>query len=51
VFIYEVGFTPQKPKKQAYEQCSRKVQKWLDEEYPAIKDEAEKRGSRDFLGR
>jgi transposase len=34
------GFTPQKPKKRAYEQCSKKVQKWLDQEYPAIKEEA-----------
>jgi hypothetical protein len=34
------GFTPQKPKKRTYEQCSKKVQKWLNEEYPAIKHEA-----------
>lgn len=34
------GFTPQKPKKRAYEQCSKKVQKWLDEEYPAIKEQS-----------
>ncbi|PCI06969.1 MAG: IS630 family transposase [Flavobacteriaceae bacterium] len=34
------GFTPQKPKKRAYEQCSKKVKKWLDEEYPAIKEQA-----------
>jgi transposase len=34
------GFTPQKPKKRAYEQCSKKVQKWLEEEYPAIKEKA-----------
>ena len=34
------GFTPQKPKKRAYEQCSKKVQKWLDEQYPAIKSRA-----------
>lgn len=36
------GFTPQKPKKRAYEQCSKKVQKWIDEEYPAIKGRAKK---------
>lgn len=34
------GFTPQKPKKRAYEQCSKKVQKWLEEEYPSIKEKA-----------
>ena len=36
------GFTPQKPKKKAYEQCSKKVKKWLDQEYPAIKEKAKK---------
>lgn len=33
-----MGFTPQKLKKRAYKQCSKKVQKWLEEEYPAIKE-------------
>lgn len=35
-YLRKWGFTPQKPKKKAYEQCSKKVQVWLDEEYPAI---------------
>jgi len=35
-YLRKWGFTPQKPKKMAYEQCPKKVQKWLDEEYPAI---------------
>ena len=39
-YLKSWGFTPQKPKKLAYEQCSKKVQKWLDEEYPAIKKRA-----------
>lgn len=39
-YLNSWGFTPQKPKKRAYEQCSKKVQKWLDEEYPAIKEQA-----------
>ena len=39
-YLNSWGFTPQKPKKRAYEQCSKKVQKWLDEEYPAIKEKA-----------
>ena len=34
------GFTPQKPAKRAYEQCSKAVQEWLDEEYPFIKKRA-----------
>ena len=41
-YLRKWGFTPQKPKKQAYEQCPKKVQKWLDEEYPAIKERAKK---------
>jgi transposase len=39
-YLRKWGFTPQKPKKMAYEQCSKKVQKWLDEEYPAIQKRA-----------
>ena len=36
------GFTPQKPKKKAYGQNSKYVNKWLDEEYPKIKQQAKK---------
>lgn len=39
-YLRKWGFTPQKPKKRAYEQCPKKVQKWLDEQYPAIKQRA-----------
>ena len=39
-YLRKWGFTPQKPKKRAYEQCPKKVQKWLDEQYPAIKARA-----------
>lgn len=39
-YLRKWGFTPQKPKKKAYEQCPRKVQKWLDEEYPVIQKRA-----------
>jgi transposase len=35
-YLRSWGYSPQKPKKKAYEQCSKKVQKWLDEEYPMI---------------
>ena len=41
-YLRSWGFSPQKPKKKAYEQCSKKVQQWLDEEYPAIKKQAKK---------
>lgn len=35
-YLRKWGYTPQKPKKRAYEQNSKSVQKWLIEEYPAI---------------
>lgn len=35
-YLRSWGYSPQKPKKKAYEQCSKKVQKWLDEQYPMI---------------
>ncbi len=49
-YLRKWGFTPQKPKKMAYEQCPKKVQKWLDEEYPAIKEEAKKQGAEIYWG-
>lgn len=39
-YLRSWGYTPQKPKKRAYEQNPKQVQQWLDEEYPAIKDKA-----------
>ena len=39
-YLSSWGFTPQKPLKRAYEQSPAKVQKWLDESYPAIKEKA-----------
>lgn len=39
-YLRKWGFTPQKPKKRAYEQCSKAVQKWITEEYPSIKEKA-----------
>lgn len=39
-YLRRWGFTPQKPKKMAYEQCPLKVQKWLDEAYPEIQKRA-----------
>lgn len=41
-YLRKWGFSPQKPKKKAYEQCSKKVQAWLDTEYPAIHERAVK---------
>jgi transposase len=39
------GFTPQKPLRRAFERDPKAVQKWLDEEYPAIAKEAKKQGA------
>lgn len=48
-YLRKWGFTPQKPKKQAYEQCPKAVQKWLNEDYPLIKERVKKRKQR-FTG-
>ncbi len=39
-YLRSWGYSPQKPKKKAYEQNPKAVQKWLEEEYPAIKNRA-----------
>ena len=39
-YLKRWGFTPQKPIKKAYEQRPDAVQKWLNEEYPAIEKRA-----------
>lgn len=44
-YLRKWGYTPQKPKKRAYEQCCKKVQKWLDQEYPKIKAKAKEEGA------
>jgi transposase len=41
-YLRSWGYTPQKPKKKAYEQNPKKVQEWLNEEYPTIKEKAKK---------
>ena len=44
-YLTRWGFTPQKPIKKAYEQRPEAVQKWLDEEYPAIEERAKAEGA------
>jgi transposase len=39
-YLKRWNFSPQKPLKRAYEQNPKAVSKWLDEEYPAIKQKA-----------
>ena len=41
-YLKRWGFTPQKPLRRAYEQNPEAVQKWLEEEYPAIARRAKK---------
>jgi len=41
-YLRRWGFTPQKPLRRAYERDPAAVQKWLDEEYPAIRREAKR---------
>ena len=50
LYLKRWGFTPQKPAKRAYEQCSKAVQKWLDEEYPFIKKRAKLFGGQIYWG-
>lgn len=49
-YLSQWGFTPQKPLKNAYEQSPAKVQKWLNDEYPAIKNKARKEGAEIYWG-
>jgi transposase len=41
-YLNRWGFTPQKPLRRAYNQNPKAVQKWLDEEYPALAKKAKK---------
>jgi transposase len=41
-YLKRWNYTPQKPLKRAYEQNPKAVKKWLEEEYPAIKQKAKK---------
>ena len=43
-YLKRWGFTPQKPLKRAYEQRPAEVQRWLDEQYPAIEARAKREG-------
>lgn len=44
-YLRSWGYSPQKPKKKAYEQNPKAVQKWLKEDYPAIKQKAQQQGA------
>jgi len=41
-YLARWGFTPQKPVRRAYERDDAAVQRWLEQEYPAIREAAKK---------
>ncbi|MBK6866517.1 MAG: IS630 family transposase [Burkholderiales bacterium] len=45
LYLRRWGFTPQKPIQRAYEQQPAAVQRWLDEQYPAIEHRAKAEGA------
>lgn len=49
-YLKRWGFSFQKPAKQAYEQKPEAVQKWLDEEYPVIKERAKQEQAEIYWG-
>ena len=49
-YLRKWGFTPQKPKKKAYEQKPAEVQKWLEESYPQIKKRAKSENAEIYWG-
>jgi len=49
-YLKRWGFTPQKPVKRACEQNPKAVQRWLDDEYPAIKARAKKEKAEIYWG-
>lgn len=49
-YLKRWGMTPQKPQKRAYEQRDPEVRKWLEEEYPEIKRQAQQENAEIFWG-
>jgi len=49
-YLKRWGFTAQKPIKRAYEQNPAAVQKWLEEDYPAIKSKAKQENAEIYWG-
>jgi len=50
VFLKRWGFTSQRPSKQNYKQQPEQIKKWLDEEYPVIKNKAKSDNGEIFWG-
>ena len=48
--LRQLGLSPQKPLWRAYQQDPVSVRKWLDQDYPAIREEARKVNAQIFFG-
>lgn len=48
--LRKLGLSPQKPLRRAYEQDPKRVQKWMDEEYPKIRALAKKERASVYFG-
>ena len=49
-YLKRWGFTPQKPLRRAYEQDPEAVRRWLEEDYPAIRQKARHEGAQIHWG-
>lgn len=49
-YLKRWGMTPQKPQKRAYEQRAPEVQAWLEDEYPAIQEQAKRENAEIYWG-
>ncbi len=49
-YVKRWGFSPQKPVRRAFEQKPEEVQRWLEEEYPAIRQQARREQALIFWG-
>lgn len=49
-YLARWGFTPQKPVRRAFEQNTKEVQQWLNEEYPAIRKQAKREKAEIYWG-
>lgn len=49
-YLKRWGMTPQKPLKKAYEQSSKAVQHWLEQDYPEIKAQAKRENAEIYWG-
>ena len=49
-YLRRWGLSPQKPLRRAYEQDPEAVQRWLDQDYPAIRKQAKKERARIYWG-